>query len=385
MLKILKGPYLQCPTTTSMKIMWETSAQATTEAFCWETERVHGGLEGRHRRLHETKKALSGEAATVHEITVDGLEAASDYFYQVRSVVEESGLSVRSGVHELRTAVPAGQSFSFTVASEFGGASSPVHTAEICSLMHAYRPDFIVLVGDAVGKGSDYDEWGKWLFGPARELLVNTPFYLCLGNHEEYSQWYYRFVGYPKPKNYYAFRYGNAHFVALDSTAIVTYRDGIPVRTAAEDCALAAQTEFLDQELAASDALWKFVFFHYPPYVSGDYQVEQMRDLAPHFERLGIDMVFNSHTIVYERSHPLRDNRLDLEHGVVYVVAGGAGARPQWLHHKRSWHTAQSRAIPHFVQVTVADRRLELHAIDHLGNHFDSLRLQKRAGGREIV
>ena len=87
--------------------------------------------------------------------------------------------------------------------------------------------------------------------------------------------------------------------------------------------------------------------------------------------------MFNSHTIVYERSHPLKDGRVDEEDGTVYVVAGGAGAKPNWLHPKRAWHTAHSMAVPHFVQVSVANRTLELRAVDEDGAVFDWLTLRK--------
>jgi hypothetical protein len=52
-------------------------------------------------------------------------------------------------------------------------------------------------------------------------------------------------------------------------------------------------------------------------YVSGDYQVEGRRVLAPIFEEYGVDLIFNSPTIVDERSHPIRNNQVDLREGVV--------------------------------------------------------------------
>ena len=102
-----------------------------------------------------------------------------------------------------------------------------------------------------------------------------------------------------------------------------------------------------------------------------------MRILCPILEQYGVDVVFNSHTIVYERSHPLRNNGLDLMKGIVYVVAGGAGACPQWFHHTRAWHTAHAVAVPHMVQVSIAGTRLEMHAIDYEGCLFDQMIIDK--------
>ncbi|MHB1485930.1 MAG: metallophosphoesterase, partial [Saccharofermentanales bacterium] len=90
-----------------------------------------------------------------------------------------------------------------------------------------------------------------------------------------------------------------------------------------------------------------------------------------------VDIVFNSHTIVYERSHPITGNRIDFDRGVRYIVVGGAGAAPDWFFHKKSWHTAKSRAIPHFVHVVITSGHLELHAIDYEGNLFDTLVIDK--------
>ena len=90
-----------------------------------------------------------------------------------------------------------------------------------------------------------------------------------------------------------------------------------------------------------------------------------------------MDMVFTSHSIVYERSHPIREDTVDFTSGVRYIVAGGAGEQPKWFHHKKAGHTAKSRAVPHFVHVSVTPFGLEYQAIDLDGRVFDSLMIQK--------
>jgi 3',5'-cyclic AMP phosphodiesterase CpdA len=234
-----------------------------------------------------------------------------------------------------------------------------------------------MVVGDAVCHGTRYEDWNRFFFHPAKDVLATTPFYLVPGNHEENAHWFYDLVAYPDPKNYYAFEYGNTQFIGLDSTAIVEYTEGKPRLIEDSFVPGAPQYDLLVRTLEASNATWKIVFFHYPPYVSADYQVDEMRVLCPVMEKYGVDVVFNSHTIVYERSHPVRNNALDLKTGITYVVAGGAGARQQWFHHKRAWHTAHAIASPHFVQVSIAGNRIELQAIDYQGHLFDMAIIEK--------
>lgn len=373
MLSILKGPYLQWPTPTSMTIMWETSGPSSTEARYWQTQRTHNrGMVA----LPETQQQATGAGDTsIHNLVLEGLEPETLYRYLVRSA-DTSGQVVESAILPFKTAVRPETPFSFAVTSESGGYGDDQINRRLFPLIQSHRPDFLLMVGDAVSHGKRYEDWDLYFFAPAKGLLHSTPFYLCWGNHEERASWARDFVAYPEPKNHYSFDYGNTHFTALDCTALVDYREGPPVATA-ELQPGSAQWRFLEADLAASGATWKVVFFHYPPYVSADYEVEALRVLCPVLEAHGVDLVFNSHTIVYERSHPLRQDRLDLERGIVYMVAGGAGAKPEWFHPKRSWHTARAQAVPHFVEVVVAGPTLEVRAIDEQGHLFDTFHMRK--------
>ncbi len=379
MLSLIKGPYLQWPTQESITIVWETSHEASSEVLFWRTEQVHCGLNGRPRTIEASGQSVQQAGpACIHAITLTGLDPSTTYHYRVKSA-DAAGNVTTSDEYPLKTAVLPDEPFSFAVTSETGGYGDDAINRRLFPQIARHRPDFLLVVGDAVAKGSLYEEWGRWFFDPGRPLLAHTPFYLCLGNHEEKSPWFYRFVAYPEPKNYYAFDYGNARFVAIDSTAGLIYKDRRPVAVAGEAGfgPGSAQYAFVESALQTASVTWKFVFFHYPPYVSSDYQVEEMRVLCPLFERYGVDVVFNSHAILYERSHPIRAGRLDLRAGVRYIVAGGAGSKPEWFHPKRAWHTAQSLAVPHFVQASIAGPTLELRAIDDEGRLFDTLTLSK--------
>lgn len=368
MITITKGPWLQWVTREAVTVMWETPEESSSSVTFYETENVHSDSDGRAKTLEGTARTVDDETSTlIHAVTVSSLETDTTYHYKVVSSTE-GGDTVSSELYPMKTAVARETPFSFVVTSETGGFGDEAINRRVFDQLQRYRGEFLLMVGDSVARGSVYEDWEKYFFGPGKELFAHTPFYLCPGNHEENADWFYKFVAYPEPKNYYAFDYGNARFVALDSTRMIANN---------ELGQGSAQHEFLADALRSSDATWKIVFFHYPPYVSGDFEVAALRALCPVMEEHGVDLVFNSHTIVYERSHPIRSDKLDLKNGITYVVAGGAGAVPQWFHPKRAWHTAQAVAVPHFVQVIIADTTLRLNAIDENGYLFDTLTLRK--------
>lgn len=386
MLTIIKGPYLQWPTETSITIMWETSEPASSAVEILMAERIHSGYQGNFKkpeRLLATVKEK--EYSTIHQITIQNLESSTLYFYKIRSSYEKR--EIESGPHPLKTAVQRGEPFSFVVTSETGGYSGFDQSKgqinrNIFNQMQRYRPDIALFIGDIVNNGNNYEDWDEYFFGPGKDLLTSTPFYTCLGNHEDNASWYYDFFAYESPKNYYAFHYGDAHFISLDSTDFIN-RETYPHSSGKMEPGN-EQFDFLIRQLQSTSAKWKIVFFHYPPYVSGGYQVEDLQKLCPLMEQYGVDLVFNSHTIVYERSHPVRNGKVDFENGTVYIVAGGAGAMPDWFLPKRSWHTAQSLAVPHFLHVVMTGHSLELQAIDEQGRLFDKFCIFKDSAGKRV-
>ena len=134
---------------------------------------------------------------------------------------------------------------------------------------------------------------------------------------------YSRFIYQPPHHNYCAFQWGCASFIGLDTTALATTGgNGARLRHGALSPG-SDQYEFLVSALQKSrddqaGSLWTVIFMHFPPYVSADYQIDCMRELCPLFDTYGaVDLVFTSHTIVYERSHPIRSGKIDHENGTV--------------------------------------------------------------------
>src|SRR5207247_2278031 len=111
--------------------------------------------------------------------------------------------------------------------------------------------------------------------------------------------------------HYYSFDAGNAHFAVIDSNQSTA--PGSP------------QYVFLDHDLAASTALWKFVALHHSIYSSGYVHGSNLpirANLVPLFDARGVDMVFMGHEHNYERTFPLRGNQVVAPgQGTVYVTS----------------------------------------------------------------
>ena len=380
-MNFIKKPYLQLPETDGITVMWETDEDSTSKLLVWEAfcpEISYYQLQ--YSPLGDSQ-IFTGENGTMHRVKVNGLENGKDYCYQTISVTGDAEL--RSSFNVFRTKAAVNGNLSFAITSETGGgpATAPVMD-KLVDAITVERPDFVLLVGDMVLDGRNKQEWDNYMFTPFRSLFSHTPFYHCAGNHEMHSDYMKQFMATPE-KGYYDFTYGCAHFVALDSTVLAEHMDNdgnyYPLKLSQPLDEENPQIRFLINSLKKSSTSWKFVYLHYPPYIAGAWQADVLRPMCRIFEEYGVDMVFTSHTKVYERSHPIRNDTVDRSSGVRYLVIGGAGDCPEWFHHKKAWHTAKSRGVPHFVHISVTPEHLELQAIDIDGKLFDCAVIEKNS------
>jgi|GEM_PF-5090029 hypothetical protein len=131
------------------------------------------------------------------------------------------------------------------------------------------------------------------------------------------------------------------------------------------------QYAWLERTLAETSALWRVVWFHHPPYSSGNHgpSVEQREALAPLLEQYQVDVVFNGHDHIYERSFPMRANRREDESGVIYVVTGGGGA-PLYPVDAGEW-TAFATSVHHCCIVSIDGPHLRWRVYDLDGEAVD--------------
>lgn len=184
---------------------------------------------------------------------------------------------------------------------------------------HRHRPDaaFTLMAGDLVTRGNDRDDWDDFLVHGS-DVLSQLPVLPTIGNHEckgglpgMYLQTFDLPRGGPaglEPERCYAVTYGNALFVVLDSMS--------PPEM---------QTAWLERQLSTSQARWKFVMFHHPPYSSKpERDNKELREAwVPLFDKHHVDIVFCGHDHAYMRTYPLKSGQrvASPAEGTVYLVS----------------------------------------------------------------
>ena len=213
-----------------------------------------------------------------------------------------------------------------------------------------WRPyDALVLLGDNVYPRGDPTKLDETVFGPFAPILDSgTQLWPILGNHDvmdDHAAANVDALGMPGP--WYSERLGDLLFVALDSNDLTS-----------------EQLDWLDQVLADTDATWKIVALHHPPYSSG-YQgssLDVRRLVSPIFERHGVQLVLSGHEHDYERSHPID--------GVTYIVSG-AGAETRRTGHED--FTAAAWSWHHFLDISIDADRLVVRAVNQDMRVFDEV------------
>lgn len=328
---VTRGPYLQFPTSSSMKVMWRTDAATPS--------RVYYGAS--LATVMDNQVDLT-TAVTDHTVELTGLQPYTEYFYAV-----SDGSSVLAGAdnnHRFTTSPTIGteQPIRAWVIGDFGKGNDKQMDVKEAFLDHVQGdfPDMWLWLGDnAYDEGTD-EEFSNKVFGTTYgygEIFPRVPFMPTPGNHdygsvlnilvgedpENHDGPYYDIVDVPTngeiggvPSGYelyYSFDYGNVHFMSLNSEIGAIFsgsQDWIgssPFNTFNGS----PFTDWLHADLQANDKPWVVAFFHQPPHTDGSHDSDQfwevymkaMREnIMPILETYGVDLVLAGHSHVYERS-----------------------------------------------------------------------------------
>lgn len=295
----VRNPYLQNDTGTDISICWTTQTPLPTEVE-W---RPAGSL---YSRVQQSGRVRSQR----HTIRLRNLTPGADYEYRVR------GGRSRGQWARFRTRSKSGTRFRFAALGDIGDMF-PNDARAAARLLDREAPDFAVALGDLAYPLSREGLLTDRFFQPLRRYAGSHVMWHVFGNHDVAADGGRPLElasespengpsGMPRHRNY-SFDYGGAHFAVVDSN--VPRRE---LRTVV--------APWLERDLRRSDAVWKIVMMHHPPFSSGKHGDNRKLQgtLVPVLARCGVDLVLSGHDHDYERFKPID--------GVTYVVSGAGGA-----------------------------------------------------------
>lgn len=330
--QIVRGPYLQSPTTQSIKIKWRTDVPTTSN--------VTVGLQQGNFTLAYGDSTLT----TDHTVPVTGLDPNTTYYYSVNA----PGNVLSGPEYRFKTFLPAGSTDAFRVwaIGDFGKGNVEQQQVRDAFINYSAnkKPDFWLWLGDnAYPDGTD-QQYQDYVFDGVngyKNVMTWLPFLPAPGNHDynsvspitssqpplQHTGPYYDMVdvykqgeagGVPSGHElFYSYNYGNVHFISLNSELGSLYNashDWIGVNLFSEFDGSPMMT-WLEQDLQANTQLWTVVYFHQPPYTDGSHDSEAfwevyMKAMREHFtpvlEQYGVDLVLCGHSHVYERSYLMK-------------------------------------------------------------------------------
>ncbi len=299
---IARTPYLQMATPTSMVVRWRTNAAVNS--------RVRYGTDPGNLSSWADDAALTTE----HVVALSNLTPNTMYYYSVGTTTT---MLAGGPDYHFVTNPPNGATKNTRLwiigDAGYGNAAQQRIRDSYLHYTGATNTDMFVLLGDnAYNNGTDA-EYQAAVFDMHPATLRQSVLWPVFGNHDALSASsptqsgvFYDIFTLPAngesggvasgTEAYYAFNYGNIHFIVLNS-------QDIP-RGPAE-----AMLTWLQQDLAANTLPWTIAFWHHPPYSKGShnsdtegFMIEMRQNALPILEAAGVDLVFSGHSHSYERS-----------------------------------------------------------------------------------
>jgi predicted phosphodiesterase len=326
---LARQAYIQNVTSTSVDIMWKTNTGGTSVVRYGPTTSYGAEVTGPPGRtsigLNTTPTPSS--VTYIHQVRISGLQPDTRYRYQI--VTEGAALSPANDDYFFDTAPITGSTapFSFAAVGDMGNASSS--EGRVANIIDLVNPDIYIGLGDIV---YDYSETRQdsHLFQPNSAVFRNVTWFPTCGNHDDPLCYVLvdnhslpansPFMTNPNPAlrtTVFSFDYGNAHFVALDSSL--------------SGSADTQQQQWAQADLAASTATWKILYFHHSAWSAGSHKSfngdAEGLELANFAIQNDVDVVFWGHSHTYER--------FSVWQGVQFFTSGNGGQRgpTQCLNH----------------------------------------------------
>src|SRR3989339_82682 len=375
---------------TTMVVSWWTTTNTSSQG-----QVRYGTSSGNYTNTVSKNPTYSSQySINTQSVRIDNLLPDTQYYYSCGNATDgwSTERTFRTG-----PAIGSTKSIKFAITSDNHNAND--WATQVKNKIKAYNPMLAVYSGDLVNDGRQVDQWNGFLgssTGGYEDFISSVPFFSATGNHDasDEEDFYANLDLFDWPKNsdgnerWYSFNYGNAHFIFL---RLIQDNSTIPVGS--------AQYNWLQSDLQAADSnpdiRWKFVSFHAHPYCNtsayGGHprNTNILKTVCPLFDQYKVDLVFNGHSHVYERSKKMRNtttanegvvvedgpNYDGTKEGTVYVEIGPAGNTPRSttpaFYTAASKNNSQTYAV---IDIDNANNKLTFSAYAHnTSNNTSSL------------
>ncbi len=300
--KMRKGPYIIYPgNNTSMKILWQLDTGLTC-LLEWGTDTNYSS------GSVITTETGSGTDEHQHIYIIDSLTPATKYFFRVTENNIAHYGSFRTAPHDTTSCI--------TFYAYGDTRSNPDLHDSLCVEMfteivaaNENNQTIILHAGDwNTSQGETYwdNEFFNRTYDNITTFLANIPLMGTRGNHEGDAVSYRKYWPYDSLNNYYSFDYGPVHFSVIDQ--YVDYAD------------TSSQYAWLENDLASTNKLWKFVLLHEPAYTDESYHTNNtvtQTYIMPLCKQYGVQAIIGGHNHFY--AHCFFDN-------IHHFTLGGGGA-----------------------------------------------------------
>lgn len=320
---------------TTFAINWRSDRETRTTFLLYGTDEAAvaaadgpgAGVSQQRGHTFEMASALDRVGTRIHEAHVCGLTPSTTYYYKV------GGPGGWSEVYDYATApeIGATERWSFGVTGDSRNNRDNAWPLSQQRLLNQ-GIDLQVFSGDAVFIGAIQSDWEAFFQASSdgftiSDLHARVPFMPANGNHDGLAVNYLAQFALPQElspgergqgEEWYSFDYANAHFVVLNDSVL--------------DASVfaGAQGRWLREDLEAVDRTrtpWVFAIHHRPFYTCESNHRPDLDLRAawqPIFDQFEVDIVFNGHNHVYERSTPIRG----LEGGTPIIAMSGERGVP---------------------------------------------------------
>ena len=263
-----------------------------------------------------TFNSSGNNVVNINSVELKGLTPNTEYEY-ILGATE----SAQTDINEFNTAARDEDEDEFFIIGDIQDPDKS-RVKEVAVKLEAKENDydFGVQIGDAIDQAADYKDWSDLGEIVGAEMLGDTNMISIMGNHEYYGDPEAKIAGtiYNNPitaeGGYYSVEHGDTYVAVINFSNTAT-----PIKDAAA---------WLIKDAAKSDATWKILCMHQPPYYTNNGGNEPVYEAIPDAaEAAGIDVVFSGHDHTWAVTNPLVDDKIDEDNGILYYIVGAAGSK----------------------------------------------------------